>query len=322
MSLPALLADRLPLPAIAAPMFLVSGPDLVTETCRGGVLGTFPALNARTTETYAAWLDDIAARLAASPGAAPFGVNLIVHKSNARLEADLKVTVEKKVPLVITSLGAVRDVVDAVHSYGGLVLHDVINARHARKAAEAGVDGIIAVCAGAGGHAGTLSPFALVGEIRRFYDKAIVLAGCLSNGAQIAAAQMMGADLAYFGTRFIATRESLAPEGYKQMLLASSADDIVYTDAISGVNANFLKPSIVAAGLDPATLTKHGELDMTNEHKAWRDFWSAGQGVGAVADIPPARELCARLAREYEAALGAAAARLAARRARPLPAAS
>ncbi|WP_394018814.1 NAD(P)H-dependent flavin oxidoreductase [Xanthobacter pseudotagetidis] len=322
MPLPALLADRLPLPAIAAPMFLVSGPDLVTETCRGGVLGTFPALNARTTETYAAWLDDIAARLAASPGAAPFGVNLIVHKSNARLEADLKVTVERKVPLVITSLGAVRDVVDAVHSYGGLVLHDVINARHARKAAEAGVDGIIAVCAGAGGHAGTLSPFALVGEIRRFYDKAIVLAGCLSNGAHIAAAQMMGADLAYFGTRFIATRESLAPEGYKQMLLASSADDIVYTDAISGVNANFLKPSIVAAGLDPAMLTKHGELDMTNEHKAWRDFWSAGQGVGAVADIPPARELCARLAREYEAALGAAAARLAARQARPLPAAS
>jgi nitronate monooxygenase len=315
--LPALLAERLPLPAIAAPMFLVSGPDLVVETCRGGVLGTFPALNARTTEAYAGWLDDIAARRAASPGAAPFGVNLIVHKSNVRLEADLKVTVEKKVPLVITSLGAVREVVDAVHAYGGLVFHDIINARHARKAAEAGVDGIIAVCAGAGGHAGTLSPFALIPEIRSFYDKAIVLAGCLTTGAQIAAAQMMGADLAYFGTRFIATRESLAPEGYKQMLLASSADDIVYTDAISGVNANFLRPSIVAAGLDPANLKKHGELDMANEHKAWRDVWSAGQGVGAVADIPPAGELCARLAREYDAALGQAASLRAARLSRP-----
>lgn len=317
MPLPALLAERLPLPAIAAPMFLVSGPDLVVETCRGGVLGTFPALNARTTEAYAGWLDDIAERRADSPGAAPFGVNLIVHKSNARLEADLKVTVEKKVPLVITSLGAVREVVDAVHSYGGLVFHDIINARHARKAAEAGVDGIIAVCAGAGGHAGTLSPFALIPEIRSFYDKAIVLAGCLTTGAQIAAAQMMGADLAYFGTRFIATRESLAPEGYKQMLLASSADDIVYTDAISGVNANFLRPSIVAAGLDPANLKKHGELDMANEHKAWRDVWSAGQGVGAVADIPAAGELCARLAREYDTALGQAASLRAARLSRP-----
>ncbi|MBB6309390.1 NAD(P)H-dependent flavin oxidoreductase [Xanthobacter tagetidis] len=317
MPLPALLAERLPLPAIAAPMFLVSGPDLVVETCRGGVLGTFPALNARTTEGYAGWLDDIAARLAASPGAAPFGVNLIVHKSNVRLEADLKVTVAKQVPLVITSLGAVRDVVDAVHAYGGLVFHDVVNARHARKAAEAGVDGIIAVCAGAGGHAGTLSPFALVSEIRRFYDKTIVLAGCLTGGAQIAAAQMMGADLGYFGTRFIATRESLAPEGYKQMLLASAADDVVYTDAISGVNANFLKPSLVAGGLDPANLKKHGELDMANEHKAWRDFWSAGQGVGGVGDVPPAGELCARLAREYDAALGEAASLLAARLSRP-----
>ncbi|MEP9351521.1 nitronate monooxygenase [Xanthobacter sp. KR7-225] len=322
MSLPASLAGRLAVPAIAAPMFLVSGPELVSETCRGGVLGTFPALNARSTQIYADWLDDIAARLAGSPGAAPFGVNLIVHKSNQRLEADLKVTVDKKVPLVITSLGAVRDVVDAVHSYGGLVFHDVINLRHAEKAAQAGVDGIIAVCAGAGGHAGVLSPFALVGEIRRFFDKTIVLAGCLSNGAQIAAAQAMGADLAYFGTRFIATSESLAPEGYKQMLLASTADDIVYTDAISGVNANFLKPSIVAAGLDPAHLKKHGELDMASEHKAWRDFWSAGQGVGAIADVPPARELALRLGREYEAALEAAAARLAARRQRPLSAAS
>ena len=322
MSLPASLAGRLSVPAIAAPMFLVSGPDLVSETCRGGVLGTFPALNARSTQIYADWLDDIAARLAGSPGAAPFGVNLIVHKSNQRLEADLKVTVAKKVPLVITSLGAVRDVVDAVHSYGGLVFHDVINLRHAEKAAQAGVDGIIAVCAGAGGHAGVLSPFALVGEIRRFFDKTIVLAGCLSNGAQIAAAQAMGADLGYFGTRFIATSESLAPEGYKQMLLASKADDIVYTDAISGVNANFLKPSIVAGGLDPDNLKKHGELDMAKEHKAWKDFWSAGQGVGAIADVPPARELALRLASEYEAALEAAAARFAARRERPLSAAS
>ncbi|MFG1403295.1 NAD(P)H-dependent flavin oxidoreductase [Xanthobacter sediminis] len=308
------LLGRLAVPAIAAPMFLVSGPDLVAQTCRGGILGTFPTLNARTTDLYRDWLDDISARNAAHAGAAPFGVNLIVHKSNARLEADLKVTVEKKVPLVITSLGAVREVVEAVHSYGGLVFHDVISRRHAEKAISAGADGIIAVCAGAGGHAGTLSPFALVGEIRRFFSGTLVLSGAISTGAHIAAAQVMGADLAYLGTRFIATQESLAEQEFKEMMLGSAAEDIVYTDAISGVNANFLKPSILRAGLDPANLQKHGGLDMANEAKAWRDVWSAGHGVGAVADIPPAVELCARLAREYDAALSAACARAAARR--------
>ncbi|MFS8035642.1 NAD(P)H-dependent flavin oxidoreductase [Xanthobacter sp. AM11] len=309
MPLPPAFEGRLAVPAIAAPMFLVSGPDLVAETCRAGVLGTFPALNARSTALYGDWLDTISGRLAAAPGAAPFGVNLIVHKTNARLAADLAVTVEKKVPLVITSLGAVRDVVDAVHSYGGLVFHDVISRRHAEKATEAGVDGIIAVAAGAGGHAGTLSPFALLGEIRRVFAGTLVLSGAMSTGAHIAAAQVMGADLAYLGTRFIATRESLAPPEFKDMLVASSADDVVYTDAISGVNANFLRPSMVRAGLDPANLVKHAGLDMASEAKAWRDVWSAGQGVGAVADIPGAGELCARLAREYDAALAAAAAR-------------
>jgi len=320
-ALPSILAGRLAVPAIAAPMFLVSGPDLVVETCRGGILGTFPALNARTSELYGDWLDAIAARTAALTGAAPFGVNLIVHKSNPRLQADLAVTVDKKVPLVITSLGAVREVVEAVHSYGGLVFHDVISRRHGEKAAEAGVDGIIAVSAGAGGHAGTLSPFALIGEIRRFFSGPLVLSGAISTGAHIAAAEVMGADLAYLGTRFIATKESLAPPEFKEMLLATKAEDIVYTDAISGVNANFLKPSILRAGLDPADLKTHGGLDMANEAKAWRDVWSAGHGVGAIADIPPAAELCARLAREYDAALNAAAAR-AARRHQPVAAAS
>lgn len=319
MPLPDALKDRLALPAIAAPMFLVSGPDLVVETCAGGVLGTFPALNARSSDLYRAWLDDIAARLADVPRAAPFGVNLIVHKSNARLATDIAVTVEKKVPLVITSLGAVRDVVDAVHSYGGLVFHDVISPRHAQKAAEAGVDGIICVCAGAGGHAGTMSPFALIGEVRRIFTKTIVLSGAMSTGAHILAAQAMGADLAYLGTRFIATRESLAQDAFKEMLVASRADDIVYTDAISGVNANFLKPSIIAAGLDPADLKRHGDLDMASEAKAWKTIWSAGQGVGAISDVPSARELCARLVGEYDAALRAFA-DLSARRAPPLEA--
>lgn len=306
MSLPASLSGRLALPVIAAPMFLVSGPDLVVETCKGGVLGTFPALNARTTELYRDWLDEISGRLQAGP-AAPFGVNLIVHKTNLRLQADLAVTVEKKVPLVITSLGAAREVVDAVHSYGGLVFHDVISRRHAQKAAEAGVDGIIAVCAGAGGHAGTLSPFALLSEIRTFFDKTLVLSGAMSTGAHVAAAQMMGADFAYLGTRFIATQESMAADGFKQMIVGARAEDIVYTDAISGVNANFLKPSILKAGLDPAALQKRHEMDMGKEARAWKDVWSAGHGVGGVADIPPVGELCARLVQEYDAALAAAA---------------
>ncbi|MGL4324873.1 MAG: NAD(P)H-dependent flavin oxidoreductase [Beijerinckiaceae bacterium] len=299
MPLPPSLKGRLRLPAIASPMFLVSGPDLVVETCRGGILGTFPALNARTTAGYAAWLDEINGRLAAIPDAAPYGINLIVHPTNPRLKDDLEVTVAHKVPLVITSLGAVSDLVKAVHSYGGLVFHDVISLRHAQKAAEAGVDGIIAVAAGAGGHAGTISPFALVSEIRRIFDGTIVLAGAISTGGHIAAARAMGADLAYLGTRFIATRESLADDKYKTMICEAAAADIIYTPAISGVNANFMRQSIAAAGLDPANLVSHGKMDMASEAKVWKNIWSAGHGVGAIADIPSTADLCARLRSEY-----------------------
>jgi nitronate monooxygenase len=293
-------------------MFLVSGPDLVVETARAGIIGTFPALNQRTSEGYADWLDEIEDRLSAASQdgsrPAPFGVNLIVHATNPRLDQDLKITVDRKVPLVITSLGAVSDLVDAVHSYGGLVFHDVINVRHAEKAAEAGVDGIIAVCAGAGGHAGAMSPFALIPEIRRFFHKTIVLSGAISNGAQIAAAQLMGADLAYLGTRFIATQESLAPDAYKAMLMSAKAADIVYTPSISGVHANFMRQSIAAAGLDPQNLAPLGKLDIGAEAKVWRDIWSAGQGVGSITDIPSVAELSARLEREYETARMALAA--------------
>lgn len=307
MAIPAAFSGRLRLPAIAAPMFLISGPDLVVEVCRSGLVGTFPALNQRSSDGYAAWLGEIESRLAALPGAAPYGVNLIVHKSNPRLAADLEITVRHKVPLVITSLGAVKDLVDAVHSYGGLVFHDVISLRHAEKAAEAGVDGIIAVAAGAGGHGGTLSPYALIPEIASFFGGTIVLSGAMSTGRHIAAARMLGADLAYLGTRFIATRESMATPAQKQMVLSARASDILYTPAISGVNANFMRPSIVAAGLDPDNLVAHGALDMQNEAKAWKNVWSAGQGVGSIGDIPGAAELCERLIAEYAAASDEAA---------------
>lgn len=308
MPVPAAFRGRLKLPAVVAPMFLTSGPDLVVEVCRSGLVGTFPALNQRTTDGFVAWLDEIASRLAAVPNPAPFGVNLIVHKSNPRLAADLEQVVAHKVPLVITSLGAVKDVVEAVHSYGGLVFHDVISRRHAEKAAEAGVDGIIAVCAGAGGHAGTLSPFALVPEIRQVFGGTILLGGAISTGAQIAAARALGADLAYLGTRFIATKEAMVPEGYKEMVVESRAADILYTPAISGVNANFLRPSITAAGLDPDNLPQGHALDMSNEARAWKTVWSAGQGVGSIADEPGAADLCARLIAEYDAAIAGLAA--------------
>lgn len=307
MPLPDALAGRLRLPAVAAPMFLTSGPDLVVEVCRSGLLGAFPALNQRTSQGLEDWLGEITERLAEVPQAAPFGVNLIVHRSNPRLAADLKIVVAHQVPLVITSLGAVRDVVDAVHSYGGLVFHDVINRRHAEKAAAAGVDGIIAVCAGAGGHGGTVSPFALVGEIASFFDGAIVLAGSISTGRHVAAARMMGADLAYLGTRFIATRESLAAPAYKEMIVSSQAADIVYTPKLSGVHANFMRPSIVAAGLDPDDLPEQGELQMNSETKVWKNFWSAGHGVGAVRGVPAAADLCERLIADYHDAMSSLA---------------
>ena len=302
MPLPASLQGRLKIPAIASPMFLASGPDLVVETCKGGMIGTFPALNQRTTEGYGAWLEEIASRLDGVEGAAPFGINLIVHRSNSRVEADLAKTVEHKVPLVITSLGAVKDVADAVHSYGGLVFHDVINARHAEKAAAAGVDGIIAVACGAGGHAGTLNPFALISEIRSVWSGTLVLAGAINTGAQVLAARAMGADMAYLGTRFLATQEAMIEPDFKNMIVESDASDILYTPAISGVNANFLKPSIIRAGLDPDNLPAAGKMNLDHEARAWKNVWSAGQGTGGIHDILPTGELVARLIREYEEA--------------------
>jgi nitronate monooxygenase len=304
MPIPDALRGRLRLPVVAAPMFLTSGPDLVVECCRSGVLAAFPALNQRSTEGFVAWMDEIAARLADAPHAAPWGVNLIVHRSNPRLAADLAAVVARRVPLVITSLGAARDVVAAVHGYGGLVFHDVISRRHAEKAAEAGVDGIIAVCAGAGGHAGTLSPFALVPEIRQVFAGTILLAGVLSTGAHVLAAQALGADLAYMGTRFIATREALVTDAQKRMILDARASDIVYTPAVSGVPASFLSASLAAAGLDPGALPAHA-LDLGAEFRAWKTVWSAGQGVGSIHDLPSARDLCDRLAAEYAAARAA-----------------
>lgn len=310
MAIPEALAGRIRIPAIAAPMFLVSGPDLVVETCRAGILGTFPALNQRQSSGFGDWLSDIGERLSAFPDAAPFGVNLIVHKSNVRLEPDLALCVKHKVPVVITSLGAASEVVEAVHSYGGLVFHDVISVKHARKAAEAGVDGIIAVCAGAGGHGGLLSPFALIPEIRAFFDGAIILSGAISNGAQIAAARVMGADIGYLGTRFINTKESLAEPAYRQMIVDAHAEDIAYTPKVSGVPANFLRASLAAAGIDPDQRGSEGALKLhglSDEAKAWKTIWSAGQGVGSVDDVPGAAELCERLVNEYRSAMAACA---------------
>jgi nitronate monooxygenase len=296
MAIPASLQKGLTLPVIAAPMFLVSGPDLVVETCNAGMIGTFPSLNQRTTEGYREWLHDIKSRL--TPNAAAYGVNHIVHPTNARLMADLEVTVSEQVPLVITSLGAVRDLVDAVHGYGGVVFHHIANVRHAKKAAQAGVDGLILVANGAGGHAGVVNPFALVEEVRGFFDGTIILSGCLSTGRDVAAAVMMGADFAYMGTRFIATAESAAQGHYKEMIVESGSMDITYTPAVSGIPANFLTPSLVENGIDPKSLPEH-KLDMGEEAKAWKTVWSAGQGAGAIHDILPTAELAGRLKQEY-----------------------
>ena len=303
MSIPARLADRLVIPAIAAPMFLCSGPDLVVETCRSGIAGTFPALNQRTTEGFDAWCEEIEQRLHKLDGPAPYGVNLIVHRTNPRVQADLEICVKRKVPIIITSLGAVAELVEAVHAYGGLVFHDVISRRHAEKAAQAGVDGIIAVASGAGGHAGTLNPFALLKEIRAVFDGCLILSGVMNTGRDIAAARMMGADLAYLGTRFISTKESIASQEQKEMQVAARAGDIVYTKNISGVHANFMRQSIEAAGLDPNDLPPHGEMNMATEHRAWKNVWSAGQGVTGIDDIPSTADLCARLIDEYHEAM-------------------
>src|SRR3989344_2693300 len=307
MSLPALLEQRLRLPVVAAPMFLVSNPQLVLACCNSGIVGSFPALNQRDSSGFKDWLQEIEAGL--DSAAAPYAVNLIVHGSNPRLQADLAICVEQRVPIVITSLGAVKEVVDAVHSYGGLVFHDVTTRRHAEKAAEAGVDGLIAVAAGAGGHAGTWSPFSLIAEIRQFFDKTLLLAGCLNHGHEILAAQLLGADLAYFGTRFIGTTESHAPDAYKEMLLTSRAADIIHTPAVSGVPASFMRQSLEAAGFDTAALQNKGEGNfgsklkpISDEAKAWKTVWSAGQGVGEIDDLPSVEQLIARLDAEYRKA--------------------
>ncbi|WP_137888892.1 nitronate monooxygenase family protein [Pseudomonas sp. 2FE] len=307
MSLPALLDQRLRLPVVAAPMFLVSNPQLVLACCQTGIVGSFPALNQRESSGFKAWLEEIEAGLQAE--SAPYAVNLIVHQSNPRLQADLAICVEHQVPIVITSLGAVKEVVDAVHSYGGLVFHDVTTRRHAEKAAEAGVDGLIAVAAGAGGHAGTWSPFALIAEIRQFFDKTLLLAGCLNHGHEILAAQLLGADLAYLGTRFIATQENDASLAYKQMILDARAADIVHTPAVSGVPASFMRQSLEQAGFDLARLQDKGEVNygeklkpISDEAKAWKTVWSAGQGVGNIRDLPTVEALVSRLDAEYRAA--------------------
>lgn len=306
MPIPAALQKGLKLPVIAAPMFLVSGPELVIASCKAGIVGTFPALNQRSTAGYVEWLDEIEGAL--GPDDAAYGVNLIVHHTNGRLQDDLKASVDKRVPLIITSLGAVKEVVDAVHSYGGLVFHDVTNTKHALKAAEAGVDGLILVAAGAGGHAGTWSPFALVNEIRQFFKGAICLSGCLSTGRDVATSIMMGADFAYMGTRFIATSESRAPGDYKDMIVDSGASDTTYTPAISGIPANFLTKSLIANGLDPKQMSFAKEkidlgAELNSEAKAWKTVWSAGQGVTAIHDPnPTTAELVARLTDEFQAA--------------------
>ncbi len=308
MSLPALLEQRLRLPVVAAPMFLVSNPQLVLACCNSGIVGSFPALNQRDSSGFKDWLQEIDAGL--DSAAAPYAVNLIVHGSNPRLQADLAICVEQRVPIVITSLGAVKDVVDAVHSYGGLVFHDVTTRRHAEKAAEAGVDGMIAVAAGAGGHAGTWSPFALIAEIRQFFDKTLLLAGCLNQGHEVLAAQLLGADLAYLGTRLIATQENAASAAYKQMILDAKAADIIHTPAVSGVPASFMRQSLELAGYDLKQLQNKGEVNygeklkpMDEEAKAWKTVWSAGQGVGTINDLPSVEQLIARLDSEYRAAL-------------------
>ena len=309
--------ESLSLPVIAAPMFLISGPKLVIECCKNGIVGTFPALNQRTTKGFEQWVVEIKTALnefesETGKKAAPFGVNLIVHQTNPRVKADLEICIKHQVPLIITSLGAVSQLVGAVHSYGGMVFHDVIKKRHAEKAAEAGVDGLILVCAGAGGHAGTLNPMPFVAEIKKFFKKTILLSGCISNGRDVASALQMGADLAYMGTRFINTKESKAPEDYRNMIIDSGANDIVYTAAISGVSANFLRPSLEAMGITEEMLSRPKKIDFGNElsamekeAKAWSTIWSAGQGVTNISDNPSVEDLIFSMKKEFKTAIEA-----------------
>ena len=305
------LNNNLSLPAIAAPMFLISGPKLVTECCKAGIVGTFPALNQRSTEGFQEWVQEIEGTLAESGNEVPYGVNLIVHHTNPRVEADLAVCVEEQVPIIITSLGAVPDLVKAVHSYGGLVFHDVINRRHAEKAMEAGVDGIICVAAGAGGHAGTLNPMPFIAEIKSFFDGYVILSGAMSRGRDVASAMQMGADFAYMGTRFINTTESSADDDYKQMIIDSGMMDVVYTAAVSGVDANFLRPSLESMGITKEMWEQKAKVDFGKEldaaqaeAKAWKTVWSAGQGVTTIADTQPTAELVGQLKGEFTEAIG------------------
>ncbi len=304
----------LPLPIIGAPLFIISNPKLVIAQCKAGIVGAMPALNARPASQLDEWLAEITETLAAynkanpEHPAAPFAINQIVHKSNDRLEHDMEMVVKYKVPIIITSLGARTDVNDAVHSYGGVTLHDIINNAFARKAIEKGADGIIAVAAGAGGHAGVKSPFALIQEIRGWFDGPIALSGSISTGGAVLAAQAMGADFAYIGTAFIATEEARASDAYKQAIVDGSSDDIVYSNLFTGVHGNYLAPSIIAAGMDPANLPQ-GELKTMNfgggegsKAKAWKDIWGSGQGIGAVTEIVPAAVYIDKLKREYQEA--------------------
>ncbi len=313
MALPPLF-DKLRLPAVGAPQFIIANPELVIEQCKAGIVGSFPALNARPQTLLDDWLhrikDELAAYDEANPNApaAPYAVNQIVHKTNERLDADVEACVRHKVPIVITSLGARPEVNDAIHSYGGIVLHDIINIKFAEKALEKGADGLIAVCTGAGGHAGSLSPFALISEIRQFFDGPLLLSGAIATGRGILAAQALGADLAYMGSAFIATKEANAPEAYKQMIVDSTAGDIVYSNLFTGVLGNYLKGSIVNAGLDPDNLAQSDPTKMSfgggegSKAKAWKDIWGAGQGVGGVHEVVSTADLVARLKREYDEA--------------------
>jgi len=313
MPIPAAFQGRLSIPVIGAPLFIASTPDLVIAQCKAGVIGSFPALNARPKEMLDVWLnrirDELDAYASENPGAkvAPFAVNQIAHASNDRLAHDVEACVRHRVPLIITSLRPPREIVEAAHSYGGLVFHDVINVRHARKAAEQGVDGIIAVCAGAGGHAGMASPFALVREIRSFFDGTIILSGAMSSGADVFAALALGADMAYIGTRFLATTEANVLDDYKQMIVDSSSDEVVYTSLFTGVKGNYLARSVAAMGMDPDRLPEADKTKMdfgsggNMEKKAWRDIWSGGQGVDNIHDVRPTAEVVARMVAEFEA---------------------
>lgn len=313
MPVPAFLQGRLSVPVVGAPLFIVSGPELVIEQCKNGIVGSFPALNARPAPVLGEWLKRIKGELGeweAKTGkkAAPFAVNQICHTSNDRLEHDVNTCAEHGVEITITSLRAPKFVVDTMHAAGGVVWHDVVNIKHAKKAVEEGVDGLILVCAGAGGHAGTLSPFALVPEVRAFFKGTILISGSIAHGRSIFGAQAMGADFAYIGTRFVATAEGNAPHEYKQAIIDCAADDIVYSNLFTGVHGNYLAPSIVAAGLDPANLPQSDKSKMNfgsggnTEKKAWKDIWGAGQGVGQVASAPPVAEVIAQLKAEYEQA--------------------